>query len=726
MRPGNEALSRSHVRAFPSVGKRRAVPTSDRGFKSFPDKKRPLFVPHELIVGYKPGVTRAARAATRSVMGARLREPLGVPDVEVVELDNGVGVRDAVAAFEAHPLVDYAEPNYIYSISAVSPNDTRFSELWGLNNTGQTIEGTTGVADADIDAAEAWDITTGSATVEVAVVDTGVASGHPDLSSNMTSGWDFIQNDAVAQDEHGHGTHVAGTIGARGNDGVGVAGINWDVTLIPVRVFGAKAQTSNDIIVSGMQYAVDQGADVVNLSLGGPGRSQAMANVISNAPNVLFVAAAGNGDPDRIGDNNDAAPQYPCNFSSANVICVAASDSADRLTGFSNYGSTSVDLAAPGEDILSAAPAAATAFFTGFEEDVVPFSTGGTSPWGFELDPYGYYATDSPYALYANNADSWIDSEPFSLSGKSGCKLNYALYLDTELDYDGLVIEATTDGVNYQPLGGWTGWSDTWVLLSQDLSAYDGLPQVGISFRLVSDATTRRDGAYVDDVSIDCAAASFTGDDFVYMRGTSMATPHVAGAAALMLAANPNATVAQLRSALLQGVDKKSSLSTKVASGGRLNLFNSLQLIAGSASPTPTPTPVPTSTSSVTPMPTGSATPSSSPSPEELDIAAPGITNVSDRPDPFSPNGDGYRDKVRIAWTLGEAATTSLEIFNRYGTRVRNFGSYLIDAGDWFYKWNGRNNSGRRVRSGTYTYVITARDAAGNFTVRRGSVTVRR
>lgn len=697
-----------------------------RGFKSFRGNDEPAFVPNEVVVRFKPGVGFARRAEVRATLGVRRHELVDIPGhVEVLALAGDVRVKDAVGAFQAHPLVDYAEPNYIYSVSAI-PTDTRFGELWGLNNTGQTIEGTIGVSDADIDAPEAWAVTTGNSSVKVAVVDSGVASDHPDLAPNMTPGWDFVDGDANPQDENGHGTHVAGTIGARGNDSSGVAGVNWDVSIIPVRVMGGDGFGTMADIVSGTQYAVNQGADVVNLSLGGPTYSQTWANVFQAAPDVLFVVAAGNGGADRVGDNNDSIRDYPCSYPFANIVCVAASDSADRLTGFSNYGSISVDLAAPGQDILSAAPASATAFSSGFEEDAVPFSTGGTSFWGFEIDPYGYYATDSPYDLYANNTDSWIDSDGFSLIGKSNCKLNYWLYLDTELEFDGLLVEATTNGSDYVSVGGWSGWSETWLPLSQDLSAYDGLPQVGISFRLVSDASTRGDGAYVDDVSVDCAAVSFTKDDFVYLPGTSMAAPHVAGAAALMLAANPNATVAELKSALLDGVDAKSGLSTKVASGGRLNVFNSVQLITAGGEPTPTPSTTPTPTDTASPSPTASPTPSPTASPNPVDMSAPLITNVFDRPDPFTPNGDGRKERVRMYWTIHETAYVRVRIEKLNGNLVKKFAGSWDEADRWYIPWNGRNRRGRLVKSGKYVYEIYASDDSGNRRVKEGRVTVRR
>lgn len=689
----------------------RADTPRTRGFGSFRSGPTQEKVPGELIVGFRPGSTVEERAAALAEVGFNSRSHLGLPRMQVVDLGSR-NIQEAAHQLRGQGPVKFVEPNYIYSLASV-PNDTKFGQLWGLNNTGQTIEGIAGAADADIDAPEAWDIETGDASVKVAVVDSGVAVGHPDLAGNVTSGWDFIENDAVPQDENGHGTHVAGTIGASGNDGFGVTGVNWDVTIIPVRVFGKGRLTDTATIVSGMQYAVQQRADIVNLSLGGPSNSQAMRDVIAGAPEVLFVAAAGNGGEDRIGDNVDVHADYPCAYTSANLICVANTDQRDVLAGSSNFGTTSVDLAAPGSNILSNAPATATAFSDGFEGSPVPWSSGGTQPWDFEQDAEGFYATDSAYSNYQNNTDSWIDSNPFSTVGRSNCKLNYLLYLDTEFDRDGVLIQATTDGINYENVDGFTGWSETWVPLTTDISAYDGGPQVGISFRLVSDESVVGDGVLIDDVSVDCGSASFGPEDVAFKGGTSMAAPHVSGAAALLKAANPAATVAQVRSALLNGAEDKTTLSGKVATGGRLNLFNSVKLITSGGSPAPSPTAGP------------SPTPTSSP-PAVVDTAAPILSYVTDRPDPFTPNGDGRQDRVKIYWDINERAYTQVKVFSAAGTLVRSFQASWIDPGSWYVPWNGRNRAGRLVRSGTYIYKITARDAAANVRANSGRVSVRR
>ncbi len=257
-------------------------------------------------------------------------------------------------------------------------NDPDYSKLYGLNNTGQTG----GTSDADIDAPEAWDITTGSASTIVAVTDTGVDINHPDLKNNIwvnsgetagnkidddkngyvddVNGYDFYNNDATVYDPGDgdkHGTHVAGTIAAEGNNGIGVSGVNWKAKIMPLKFLGPDGGYTSDA-VEALNYAVAKGAKISNNSWGGGGYSQTLLDAINKADTSghLFVAAAGNGGSDGVGDNNDSTPHYPSSYDSSNIVSVAATDRKDAPAGFSNYGSTSVDLAAPGVGILSTLP----------------------------------------------------------------------------------------------------------------------------------------------------------------------------------------------------------------------------------------------------------------------------------------------------------------------------------------------------------------------------------
>ncbi len=289
-----------------------------------------------------------------------------------VELPSEVALEDALALYQACPNVVYAEPNYVLSVTQL-PDDTRFSEMWGLENTGQTL----GKIDADIDADYAWDVTTGSGETVVAVIDTGINYNHPDLAANMwvnsgeipgdgldndqngyrddLHGYDFVNNDGDPMDDQGHGTHVAGTIGAAGNNGLGVTGINWDVQLMGLKFLDGSGFGTSENAIKAINYAVENGADIINASWGGDPFSQALYDAIAaaGAADVVFVAAAGNGNLLGIGQNNDAIDFYPSGYDLENILAVAATDHNDNLAGFSNYGATTVDLAAPGVGILS-------------------------------------------------------------------------------------------------------------------------------------------------------------------------------------------------------------------------------------------------------------------------------------------------------------------------------------------------------------------------------------
>ncbi len=296
-----------------------------------------------------------------------------LPDLQVVHLEEGVLVADALAAYSADQTVLYAEPNYHIQLELV-PDDTQFDSLWGLHNVGQTG----GTFDADIDAPEAWEVTTGSGNTIVAVIDTGIDYTHPDLAANIwvnpgeiagdgidndgngyvddIHGYDFVNNDGDPMDDHNHGTHVAGTIGAVGDDGIGVVGVNWDVQIMALKFLSASGSGSLGDAVEALNYAADNGAKISNNSWGFNGAfSQALHDAIANARDAghLFVAAAGNGNFVGVGLDNDTTPFWPAGHELDNVISVAATDHNDQIATFSNYGATTVDLGAPGVGVLS-------------------------------------------------------------------------------------------------------------------------------------------------------------------------------------------------------------------------------------------------------------------------------------------------------------------------------------------------------------------------------------
>ncbi len=531
------------------------------------------YVPGQVVVRFKPTADLRSRKQALSHEGAATIEQLGLPRLRLVRVAGSVPA--AVAALERDPAVAYAEPNYVYRATA-TPNDPQLAQLWGL---------------AKISAPAAWDLTSGSPAVRVAVVDTGISTDHLDLAANVVPGFDFVQNDADPRDFNGHGTHVAGTIGARGNNGRGVTGVDWQVSLMPVRVLDGSGRGSNANVTAGFTYACSHGASVVNASLGGTGYSTAMRDAIGSpaCAGTLFVVAAGND-----GLNDDATPHYPCSYGAApdnlpNVICVAATDQSDRLASFSNYGS-SVDLAAPGVGITSTWPAYDALSNDGFEDPFsawAPHLLSGAAFGRSTAHAVGAYSVaDSPAGSYAPNSDTWLHrtSSVASLAGRVGCRLFYDLRLDTESNRDFFEVDGSADGVNYAG-SRWSGSTGgAFVSLSSDMSAFDGSAAFFPALRLVSDGdAVVGDGGYVDDLSLGCLKPS--ADAYDTISGTSMATPHVTGVAALVKAAHPSYTVAQVKSAILGGVDKLASLSSKVSTGGRLDACRAVGGCAVAAPP---------------------------------------------------------------------------------------------------------------------------------------------
>lgn len=281
------------------------------------------------------------------------------------------------------PFVDYVEANTILYVlenkgpSQLFPNDPEFGKLYGLHNEG----GTGGRIDSDIDAPEAWAISTGSRKVVVGIIDTGVDFSHPDLVDNMWTnpgetgiddegrdrrsngvdddqngyvddwrGWDFVNQDNDPTDDHDHGTHCAGTIGATGNNKKGVVGVNWNVSMVGLKFLSAQGSGTLANAVSAIEYASKIKVNLTSNSWGGGGFSQTLKNAIeeANEQGILFVAAAGNRSA-----NNDTDPHYPSSYEVDNVIAVAATDHKDELASFSCFGAESVDLTAPGSKIYS-------------------------------------------------------------------------------------------------------------------------------------------------------------------------------------------------------------------------------------------------------------------------------------------------------------------------------------------------------------------------------------
>jgi len=357
------------------------------------DVADPEAVPGQLVVGFDPAATDKQQQKAVDKAGGTITDSLDSIDGAVVNVDPDK-IDSAAQKLAKQRAVQYVEPNYILHSSRI-PNDHLFGQQWALRNTGQFG----GKAGADIHATDAWDLTTG-ANVTVAVVDTGVDYTHGDLAPNMwtnpadppngvdddhngfvddTHGADFVNDDSNPMDDAGHGSHVAGIIGAKGNNGTGVSGVDWDVKLMALKFLDKDGNGNTADAANAIDYAVSHGARVINASWGGPAFSQALYQAVLRANNagVVFVAAAGNDS-----QNADAKPDFPAAFDLPNVISVAATDSSDGLADFSNYGASSVDLAAPGDDIESTVPKATDssgyASFSGTSM-ATPFVTGAVA-----------------------------------------------------------------------------------------------------------------------------------------------------------------------------------------------------------------------------------------------------------------------------------------------------------------------------------------------------------
>ncbi len=352
------------------------------------------YAPDRIIVKYRDSAAKldAERSFMRESIGAVVHRRFAtMSEMESLSLDGTMSVEDAVARLSSDPRVEFAEPSFIVATHAV-PNDEHFDQQWGLHNIGQEINDyPTQGADIDVDGPEAWDHGTGSSTVVIADIDEGVDVTHPDLAANAwtnpgetagngvdddgngfvddVNGWDFLNDDPSVFDGASdttdstdfHGTHTGGTIGAVGNNGIGVAGVCWNVRIMSLKFLQFQGTTEDAI--AAVDYAVmmkQRGVNIraINASWGGSNYSSGLYTAIQSAgaADILFCASAGNGGADGVGDDNDAFPSYPASYDLPNIISVASWTRYDQLSSFSNYGATTVDIAAPGSLIASTGP----------------------------------------------------------------------------------------------------------------------------------------------------------------------------------------------------------------------------------------------------------------------------------------------------------------------------------------------------------------------------------
>lgn len=287
--------------------------------------------PQEIIVKFKQDVTASEASSFHAQAKTTVTSTNQQLGYQVVKVNEGQNVQDVLQQYQSNPNVEYVEPNHEVH-AFFTPNDPRYGEQYAPQIVG---------------AEEAWDVTQGSSDVTIAIVDTGVDYTHPDLEGKVVKGKDFIDNDDDPMDENMHGTHCAGIAAALTNNGVGIAGMAPEVTILAERVLDANGSGTLDSVAQGITHAADEGAEVISLSLGSAQGATTLEDAVNYAASKgsVVVAAAGN--------ESTSSPSYPAYYEEA--IAVAATDSNDQIASFSNYGDW-VDVAAPGVNILSTVP----------------------------------------------------------------------------------------------------------------------------------------------------------------------------------------------------------------------------------------------------------------------------------------------------------------------------------------------------------------------------------
>ena len=348
---------------------------------------------YDLIIKFKDGTPQSMINSLVSRFNLNtLRSYSELPSFSFVSVttSENLTLDELIARYKADPNVEYVEPNFRYQADDIIPNDPFFESLWGLNNVGQKINGKPGgVSGVDINVLKAWDLTTGDDQIVVGVVDTGIDYTHPDLKANMwvneneipdngidddgngvvddIHGYNAVDDSGDPMDDNDHGSHCAGTIGAAGDNGEGIVGVNWKVKLMGLKFLSGDGSGSLNDALETINYALEMKKRGVNIrvlsnSWGGGDYSQALHDAIKalNKEGILFVAAAGNS-----ATNTDTYPHYPSSYKSDNVLSVAAINNQDYLASFSNYGANSVHIGAPGVDVYSTVTGNDYAYFSG-------------------------------------------------------------------------------------------------------------------------------------------------------------------------------------------------------------------------------------------------------------------------------------------------------------------------------------------------------------------------
>jgi len=560
--------------------------------------KKPI---NRFIIKFKDGVDKTVRAdVARKYSLQTVKEYRSIPDVSVVIIKDA-NPEAMLAKFKADPRIEYIERDQVIHLLAM-PDDAQLNAAWSLGNS----------FDTDINASEAWDINKGNRDNVLAVIDTGVAYRHEDLIDNMWRNPNEIPGNGIDDDNNGyiddiygidpgdadsdpfddvvgHGTHVAGTIAATGNNGVGISGVNQVASILACKIFGQNVNSLESFVsvaIECLDYIwalkTQQGVNIVasNASWGWGGKySKAMYDALRKHQDagILFVAAAGNSIL-----NNDSLLDFPSTYDLSNIIAVSAGNVHNEQTFFSNYGEHTVHLTAPGENILSTLPdrfveptVLADVFFDDMENGVTNWIA--DPEWGLTGASHsGLNAwSDSPIGPYANNAVTSLQSTVIDLSAYNNQTLYFSFYINYQLEpgLDELIVETTNDsGVTWNEVSRLTGFTNNWEFLTFPIAVSS---QFAMRFRLVANASFAFDGVSIDDVSISTVAAEFPADsNYGFASGTSMAAPHVVGALGLLKSHDASRDWRQLKNLVIAGGVPFDTLNQPTISDRRLRLID--------------------------------------------------------------------------------------------------------------------------------------------------------
>jgi thermitase len=536
------------------------------------------FVPGEVIVTYKDSVSSSDVAASMAtVRSNKLRQV--TPKMVKLNVAGDVDLDTAIDDLSKDPNIESVQPNFIYHALSL-PNDPRLATSTATN--------------AGLSAA--WDRITDCSAVTVAVVDSGVNYAHEDLASNMWSGgamypnhgWDFVSNDNDPKDENGHGTHVAGIIGAVGNNAIGSSGVCWRASIMAVRALDETGSGTTADIAAALNFAGNNGAKVVNMSLGTTENDSAIRSAITslNSKGVVVIVAAGN----ESNDVDTGTPSYPCSYSLPNLVCVAAITSSNTLASFSNTGATSVDVAAPGVNIESSY--AGTETFTNLSfasSGVLNWSTSG-SGWGYRnvnvtsgntpmlVNPATY---DGSVARYANNmtAQVW---RTLNLAGVDVAWFETDGFLDIAAnDFFSVASKSTggnpfdTGGSSLDSIEDFSSGAEGFLVTYPLKDCRTTMCSIG--FQMTTDSSGTDFGAGIYHVSV--TTLSFNNATYERLDGTSMATPFVSGIATMLFAYNPSYTAADVVASIKGGGTSLAALSGKTSTGKAASADGSLKFI---------------------------------------------------------------------------------------------------------------------------------------------------